>query len=231
MQTCMEASSRLEKRLAELVAFDTRNPGGDERALAEYLARDLTALGARTTEVFASAGHYSTFACFGAQPHPDPQRAHRHSASEQRLQRRSARARPARRPTARPGQRRHQGGHRGHPRSPGPAEGVGSGAGRPGRALFRRRRAGRRLHPRISGQRAQPRPFARHRVRAHRLPRRRSPSRRVRGAISATSPGGHSSLAESVPNPLTALARAAVALDDLGVRCRDLGPRACAACA
>ena len=61
----MQASSRVEKCLAELVAFDTRNPGGDERALAEKLARDLSALGARTTEIFASAGHYSTFARFG----------------------------------------------------------------------------------------------------------------------------------------------------------------------
>jgi acetylornithine deacetylase len=42
--------------------------------------------------------------------------------------------------------------------------------------------------------------------------------------ISASSPGGHSSLADSVPNPLAALARAAVALDNLGTELRDVGP-------
>ena len=46
---------RVEERLAELVAFDTRNPGGDEVPLAEKLARDLTTLGARTVEVFFTA--------------------------------------------------------------------------------------------------------------------------------------------------------------------------------
>ena len=40
----------------------------------------------------------------------------------------------------------------------------------------------------------------------------------------ATAAGGHSSLADRVPNPLLALARAAVALDDLGQRLQDLGP-------
>jgi acetylornithine deacetylase len=42
--------------------------------------------------------------------------------------------------------------------------------------------------------------------------------------VGAGSQGGHSSLADHVPNPLTALARAAVALDDLGGRHRDVGP-------
>jgi acetylornithine deacetylase len=42
--------------------------------------------------------------------------------------------------------------------------------------------------------------------------------------VAAASEGGHSSLAATVPNPLTALARAAIALDDLGTRCRELGP-------
>src|SRR6266542_3149907 len=57
---------RVDERLAELVAFDTRNPGGDERPLAEKLARDLTALGAQTVEVLSDDGHASTFARFGS---------------------------------------------------------------------------------------------------------------------------------------------------------------------
>jgi len=66
MHDCMQEESRVEKRLAELVAFDTRNPGGDERPLAEKLARDLAELGARSVEVFSVAGHFSTFARFGS---------------------------------------------------------------------------------------------------------------------------------------------------------------------
>jgi acetylornithine deacetylase len=42
--------------------------------------------------------------------------------------------------------------------------------------------------------------------------------------INALSPGGHSSLADRIPNPLAALARAATALEELGARSRHLGP-------
>jgi acetylornithine deacetylase len=46
------------------------------------------------------------------------------------------------------------------------------------------------------------------------------------GAAEATvtSPGGHSSRADLVPNPVAVLARAAVALDDMGRRYRTQGP-------
>jgi len=46
------------------------------------------------------------------------------------------------------------------------------------------------------------------------------------GAIEAVvqSPGGHSSRADLVPNPIALLARAAVALDDMGREYRDRGP-------
>lgn len=46
------------------------------------------------------------------------------------------------------------------------------------------------------------------------------------GAAEATttSPGGHSSRVDTVPNPIALLARAAVALDDMGRRHRDQGP-------
>jgi acetylornithine deacetylase len=46
------------------------------------------------------------------------------------------------------------------------------------------------------------------------------------GAIeaTATSPGGHSSRVDTIPSPIALLARAAVALDDMGRRYRDRGP-------
>ena len=40
----------------------------------------------------------------------------------------------------------------------------------------------------------------------------------------ATGPGGHSSLVDRLTNPMAVLARAAVALDDLGIGYRDRGP-------
>src|SRR5512136_1739163 len=63
MHDRMRDESHVEQRLAELVAFDTRNPGGDERPLAEKLARDLNELGAKV-EVFYIDGHFSTYARF-----------------------------------------------------------------------------------------------------------------------------------------------------------------------
>ena len=47
--------------------------------------------------------------------------------------------------------------------------------------------------------------------------------------VVATASGGHSSLADRVPNPLTALARAAVSLDDSAAAIKTSVPRACAA--
>ena len=221
----MEESSRVEKRLAELVAFDTRNPGGDERALAEKLARDLTALGARTAEVFASAGHHSTFARFGAQDptlilnaHIDTVLANAgYSADPHQLVRRGGRL-----------------------------HGLGSADTKGAiaailEALSQRQEAGsvpRGLAVLFSGDEelggacmhdflasGRSRGLLRAIVCEPTGCRVGIRHRGVYAArIGANSPGGHSSLVESVPNPLTALARAAVALDDLGVRCRDLGP-------
>ena len=226
MQTPMQASSRLEIRLAELVAFDTRNPGGDERSLAEYLARRLTALGARTTEVFSTAGHYSTFACFGAQipslilnAHIDTVPANTgYSADPLTLVRRGNRLHGL-------GSADTKGAIAAILEALGELKASGampsslavlfSGDEELGGACIRdfldsERSSG--LDRAIVCEPTGCRVGTRHRgVYAAR--------------ISASSPGGHSSLAESVPNPLTALARAAIALDDLGVRCRELGPQ------
>jgi acetylornithine deacetylase len=59
---------QLRQRLAELVAFDTQNPTADEAPLADYLARQLTALGADAVERFTVAEHHAVLARFGAAP-------------------------------------------------------------------------------------------------------------------------------------------------------------------
>ena len=225
MQRNMQASSRVQERLAELVAFDTRNPDGDERALAEKLARDLAALGARFVEVFSTAGHHSTFACFGAQDptlilnaHIDTVPANSgYSADPLVLVRRGDRLHGLGSADTKGAiaaildalaQKRSSGG------SPDGLAVLFSGDEELGGACIREFLASQRCRGLARAIVCEPtgcRVGIRHRgVYAAR--------------IGATSPGGHSSLAETVPNPLTALARAAVALDDLGVRCRALGP-------
>jgi len=58
----------LPERLAELVAFDTRNPEGDEKPLVHKLARDLSALGASAVEEVAVGPHAYVYARFGERP-------------------------------------------------------------------------------------------------------------------------------------------------------------------
>jgi acetylornithine deacetylase len=55
----------LRRRLAELVAFDTQNPTGNERPAVEMLARELRAVGARAVETFEAEGHHAVYARFG----------------------------------------------------------------------------------------------------------------------------------------------------------------------
>ena len=58
----------VRRRLAELVAFDTQNPTGDERPLVDHLAATLRELGADSVDCFATGEHHAVFACFGAAP-------------------------------------------------------------------------------------------------------------------------------------------------------------------
>jgi acetylornithine deacetylase len=58
-------AGELRRRLAELVAFDTQNPMGNERPAVEMLARELRAVGARTVESFEAEGHHAVYARFG----------------------------------------------------------------------------------------------------------------------------------------------------------------------
>ena len=219
-------SSRVEQRLAELVAHDTRNPGGNERALAEHLASELGALGASHAEVIpATQGHFSAYARFGtAAPslvlnaHLDTVPANAGYTSEPlRLVRRgerlhglgSADTKGAIAAILEALARRHDSGH--------PPDGVAvlfSGDEELGGTCLREFLASERRHGLVRAVVCEPtgcRLGIRHRgVYAAR--------------VVATASGGHSSLADRVPNPLTALARAAVSLDELGRRHQDVGP-------
>lgn len=228
MLDCMHDESSVEKRLAELVAFDTRNPGGDERPLADKLARDLGELGARSVEVFSVDGHHSTFATFtrsGSESpslilnaHIDTVPANAGFTSDPfTLVRREQRL-----------------------------YGLGSADTKGAiaailEAIALRRSAGRPPHDLavlFSGDEELSGASIRQFLASHRTrgliraivcePTGCRVGTRHRGVyaarVGARSPGGHSSLAGSIPNPLAALARAAVALEALGARSRDLGP-------
>jgi len=218
-------ASRVEQRLAELVAFDTRNPGGDERPLAEHLAQALRALGASLVEVIPVTGHVSTYARFGANrpslllnAHIDTVPAHAGYASA---------------PLVLVGRDRRLYGL-------GSADTKGAIAAVL-EALARQQAAGAvpdRLAVLFSGDEELGGVCMRDFLSSERCrgieravvcePTGCRVGVRHRGVhgerITATGPGGHSSLAERVPNPLTALARAAVALDELGARYRQRGP-------
>lgn len=221
----MHDEDSVQRRLAELVAFDTRNPGGDERPLAEKLAADLDGLGARSVEVFSVAGHFSTFARFGSESpglilnaHIDTVPTNAGFTSDPFvLIRRDRRL-----------------------------YGLGSADTKGAiaailEALAQRKRAGSpapNLAVLFSGDEELSGASIRQFLASHRT---RGLSRAIvceptgcrvgtrhRGVyaarIGARSPGGHSSLADRIPNPLAALARAATALGELGTRSRHLGP-------
>ena len=224
MQSLMSAN-RVEQRLAELVACDTRNPGGDERALAERLAAALTALGATHVEVLPVADHCSVYARFGSRPPelllnahldtvPANAGANTHSFQLDRRGRRlhglgSADTKGAIAAVLEALARKREAG----PLPTGVAV-LFSGDEELGGACMREFLAserGRGLERAVVCEPTGCRVGVRHRgVYAARI-----------GAVSA---GGHSSLAERVPNPLATLARAAVALDELGGRYRNSGP-------
>jgi acetylornithine deacetylase len=62
----MATPDRLVERLAELVSFDTRNPDGDERPLVRRLGAELRALGAASVEEADVGEHAYVYARFGA---------------------------------------------------------------------------------------------------------------------------------------------------------------------
>lgn len=225
MHDCMQDEDRVSTRLAELVAFDTRNPGGEERPLAEKLARDLSELGARSVEVFSVAGHFSTFARFGSESpglllnaHIDTVPTNAGFTSDPFVLVRSDRR----------------------------LYGLGSADTKGAiaailEAIALRKSAGRspeNLAVLFSGDEELSGASLRQFLSSHRTrglaraivcePTGCRVGTRHRGVyaakLTARSPGGHSSLADRIPNPLAALARAATSLDELGARSRHLGP-------
>jgi acetylornithine deacetylase len=62
----MATADRLVERLAELISFDTRNPDGDERPLVQRLAGELRALGAATVDEVEVGEHAYVYARFGS---------------------------------------------------------------------------------------------------------------------------------------------------------------------
>jgi acetylornithine deacetylase len=64
----MSVQDRLRSLLAELVAFDTQNPSGDEGPAVRWLAGRLEAVGAARVEAFRAGNHHGVHATFGASP-------------------------------------------------------------------------------------------------------------------------------------------------------------------
>jgi acetylornithine deacetylase len=61
----MATADRLVERLAELVSFDTRNPDGDERPLVQRLGAELRTLGAGSVDQVDVGDHAYVYARFG----------------------------------------------------------------------------------------------------------------------------------------------------------------------
>ncbi len=211
----------LVDRLAELVSFDTQNPTGEERPLVLRLGAELRALGARSVEEVDVGDHAYVYARFGSDAPPLLLNAHvdtvpansGYSAPPHMLVRR--------------GERLH---------GLGAADTKGAIAAilealaagpvrRPVGVLFSgdEERGGSCIGPFLDS------PAAQGLTRAIVCePTRCRVGVRHRGIGSATAtlsgPGGHSSLVDGLVNPMAVLARAAVALDEMGIAYRSQGP-------
>jgi acetylornithine deacetylase len=64
----MGTADRMVERLAELISFDTRNPDGDEHPLLQRLAAELRRLGASSIDEVDVGEHAYVYARFGAGP-------------------------------------------------------------------------------------------------------------------------------------------------------------------
>jgi acetylornithine deacetylase len=213
----------LRRRLADLVAFDTQNPSGNERPLALHLARELSALGADNVENFTAGRHHGVLARFGSAPrllinsHIDTVPANSgYTGPPHRLIERDGRLYGL-----------------------GSADTKGSIAAIL-EALAQRRAAKspiRDLAILFSGDEEKGATVARAFLAS---PRARGLERAIvceptlcrvghrhRGVaaieVVATSPGGHSSRADDLASPMVILARVALAVDQVGQRHRALG--------
>ena len=213
-------------RLAELVSFDTQNPAGRERPMVDALARELGAQGASQLRVVDVGAHAMVYARFGAEAPRLLLNAHIDTV-------------PA---------------NAGYTRSPleaverdGRIYGLGSSDTKGAiaailEALALARAAGQApagFAVLFSGDEERSGTCLRHFLADPSMsagltqaivcePTGNAVGWRHRGIAAveatATSPGGHSSRVDHLPNPIAILARAAVALDDLGRRHQDQGP-------
>ncbi|HEY4184885.1 MAG TPA: M20/M25/M40 family metallo-hydrolase [Polyangia bacterium] len=216
----------LISRLSEWVSFDTQNPSGRERPMVEALGAQLAALGASAVDVIDVGAHAMVYARFGAARPRLLVNAHLDTV-------------PA---------------NSGYSRSPftaverdGRLYGLGTSDTKGAiaailEALALARDAGRApqgVGVLFSGDEERSGTCMRRFLATPSLadglthaivcePTGGAVGWRHRGIgaaeASAVSPGGHSSRVDHLPNPIAILARAAVALDDMGRRYRDQGP-------
>jgi acetylornithine deacetylase len=213
----------LPERLAELVSFDTRNPEGDEKPLVHKLARDLAALGAAAVEEVDVGDHAYVYARFGAErptlllnAHVDTVPTNSGYSSPPHI-------------LVRRGDRLH---------GLGAADTKGAiaailealAARAPDRqphvgVLFSgdEERTGTCIRAFLDSDAAR---GLTHAIVCEPTGCRVGVRHRGIGAATATleGPGGHSSRVDGIVNPISVLARAAVALDDWGISERDRGP-------
>jgi acetylornithine deacetylase len=221
----MNLGPDLRRCLAALVSHDTQNPSGDERPLAQALARELGTLGAASVEVFEVDGHCSVYGRFGAEPPALLVNAHLDTV-------------PA------------NAGYTAPPLAAvernGRIYGLGSADTKGAIAAILAAlavRAAERRPPHgvavlFSGDEEKGSQCMRgflgsERARGLRRaivcePTGLRVGHRHRGVgaaeVTARSPGGHSSRADQLPNPVVTLARTALALDEWGKQWRELGP-------
>jgi acetylornithine deacetylase len=211
----------LVDRLAELVSFDTQNPSGEERPLVLHLGTELRGLGARTVEEVEVGEHAYVYARFGAEApklilnaHVDTVPANSGYSSPPHL-------------LVRRGERLYGLGTADtkgaiaailEALSAGPVRrSVGvlfSGDEEHGGSCipaFLASPAGRGIERAIVCEPTRCRVGVRHRGIAA-------------ATATLTGPGGHSSLVDGIVNPMAVLARAAVALDEMGIAHRGQGP-------
>ncbi|HZL20925.1 MAG TPA: M20/M25/M40 family metallo-hydrolase [Polyangia bacterium] len=211
----------LVDRLAELVSFDTQNPAGEERPLVHRLAVELAALGARAVDEVEVGDHAYVYARFGGDApalvinaHIDTVPANSGYSSPPHL-------------LVRRGDRLHGLGTSDIKGAiAGVLEALSAGpVKRPVGVLFSgdEERGGSCIRAFLDS------PAARGIERAIVCePTRCRVGIRHRGIGAATAtlqgPGGHSSLVDQLLNPVAVLARAAVALDDMGAAHKGQGP-------
>jgi acetylornithine deacetylase len=208
-------------RLAELVSFDTQNPDGEERPLVHRLAVELGALGARSVEEVEVGDHAYVYARFGAESPRLVINAHLDTV-------------PANSGYSSPPHLLVQRGDRLHGLGTADIKGAIAAVlealarGPVNRAvgvLFSgdEERGGSCIRAFLDSEAA--RGIERAIVCE---PTRCQIGVRHRGIGAATvtlrGPGGHSSLVDQLTNPVAVLARAAVALDEMGVAHKGKGP-------